>query len=177
MQTHDTFASWLGELFGQSEFEVRRLLEDKRALHFLVAWSLFESKCFHGFVKAEQIHQFAEEVATDAKFNKDKLVCASIHFHNRYQDNKRLQNLLHGQRSVVLKTTLAKPHSTLTNTEMVFLAVFVTYRFRNNMFHGNKGVDSWLNYGEQIALCTEVLQNLVSRSEAIETTMKTAEAT
>lgn len=176
MQTHNTFESWLGELFDQPEFEVRRLLEDKRALHFLIAWSLFESKCFNGFVKVDRIHQFSEEVAADEKFNKDKLVTVSIHFHNRYQDSKRLRNLLHGQRSVELTNTLAKPNSTLTNIEMVFLAVFVIYRFRNNMFHGNKGVDSWLNYGEQIALCTEVLQNLVSRSEAMETTMKTAEA-
>lgn len=176
MPTHDTFASWLGELFGQSAFEVRRLLDDKRALHFPMAWSLFESKCFGGFVKADQIRQFAEKVATGAEFIDDKLVRASIHFHNRYQDKGRLQNLLHGQRCVELTAALAKLHSTLTKAEMVFLAVFVTYRFRNNMFHGNKGVDSWLKFGEQISLCTDVLQSLVSRSEAIEATMKTTEA-
>jgi hypothetical protein len=59
MPHRSSFQSWLGTLVGHSEFEVRRLLEDESALHFLVAWSLFESKCFAGFVKAKQIEHYA----------------------------------------------------------------------------------------------------------------------
>lgn len=172
MPSRDTFASWLGGLFGQSEFQARRILEDEHALHFLVAWSLFESKCFGGFVKLDQIHNFAQRIARESQFNRTKLLCASAHFHDRYQDKERLRNLLHSKHCDDFTAILAKPHTNLTAEEVVFFTVFVSYRFRNNIFHGNKGVDSWLHYGEQISLCTGVLQALVSHTEALAPTLK-----
>lgn len=53
------FEHWLGELLGQNEFEIRRLIQDPTALHFLIGWSLFESKCFDGFVKIGKLETFA----------------------------------------------------------------------------------------------------------------------
>ena len=176
MRSRDRFSTWLGRLFGQSEFQARRILEDECALHFLVAWSLFESKCFAGFVKLHQIRQFARRVAVEEHFDTGSLQAAATHFHDRYQDEGRLSNLLHQQACEPFVTILRKPFATLKPEETMFLVVLVAYRFRNNIFHGNKGVESWLRYGEQISLCTSVLQALVSHAENISPTMKTEEA-
>jgi hypothetical protein len=53
------FEHWLGELLGESEHEVAYLLKDETALRFLIAWSLFEAKCFDGFVKLDGLDAFA----------------------------------------------------------------------------------------------------------------------
>ena len=42
------------------------------------------------------------------------------------------------------------------------MLLVVVYRFRNNIFHGNKGVDSWLQYRPQIEKCTNVMQHLIT---------------
>ena len=52
----------------------------------------------------------------------------------------------------------------LSESDMIFMLVFVIYRFRNNIFHGNKGVGSWLQYKEQIKWCFTVMQLLISLS-------------
>lgn len=62
-----TFANWLGNLLQQSELEVQRLLADETALHFLLAWSLFESKCFGGDLNAKKLGGFAETLASGQK--------------------------------------------------------------------------------------------------------------
>lgn len=60
--------------------------------------------------------------------------------------------------------------------DMVFFVAFVVYRYRNNMFHGNKGIHSWLQYGEQIRLCTEAMQAFVSHAESMSPTISTLAA-
>jgi len=35
---------------------------------------------------------------------------------------------------------------------------------RNNIFHGNKGVESWLQFAEQIEMCQGVMQKLIDTS-------------
>lgn len=37
---------------------------------------------------------------------------------------------------------------------------YIVYRYRNNMFHGNKGLESWLQFEEQIKDCITVMKKL-----------------
>ena len=170
----NNFAVWLGALLGQSEFAVHRLLKDKSALHFLITWSLFESKCFGGYVKLEKIGEYSTRIAAGLQDEVAAITInkATVHFHARYQNKRWLKNLLHAQQSAALKDILAKPVDTLIAQEKIFLVTFVAYRFRNNIFHGNKGVSFWLEYSEQIELCTKIMQVLVSYEEAIVPTMR-----
>lgn len=161
----DDFAGWLGDLLGHSRGEVQKLLDDQTAAHFLMVWSLFESKCFAGFVIEREIWDFAERVADDARFPNCDLKRAAEHFHDRYQNGEYLRNLLYGRQCPELLRVLRMPLPDLTKAEVLFLCVFVVYRFRNNIFHGNKGVASWLRFKPQIRLCIEVMQILVTYSE------------
>lgn len=164
-----TFTSWLGTLFGHPELEVRRLLQDESALQFLVAWSLFESKCFGGFVQAVEIERYAK--ATSPALDPALLHDGVEHFHARYQNEKLFENLMYKQKNERLLALLKRPFTGITADDKLYLLVFVIYRYRNNIFHGNKGVLSWLQYRVQIQHCIQAMQVLVSHAEQISPTM------
>ena len=177
------FERWFADLLGQSELEVKRLLGDRTATHFLIVWSIFESKCFCGIANLDKFEAFADRLALSESFDVNQIAEAVAHFHARYQDATHLRHLMHKKTSAAIKQTaaklnilLAKPLIDLLPQEAVYLAVFIVYRFRNNIFHGNKGVTTWLQYTEQIDLCTHTMQAFVSHAEAIESSIKTERA-
>ena len=67
---------------------------------------------------------------------------------------------------------IKKSFTELSTADKLFFLVFVVYRYRNNIFHGNKGVQSWLQYRDQIRRCTQVMQALVTHAERSAPTMK-----
>ncbi len=158
------FEAWLTDLLSKDRLEVGALLRDPRALHFFITWSLFESKCFGGFLKLEALDPFASRLVAE-HYDSRALLEPLTHFHDRYQDAKRYRQLTHRQVCERAQKLLGLPVATLTPEDVIFFVSFVVYRFRNNMFHGNKGVRSWLNYGPQIALCTAAMQSFVSHAE------------
>jgi hypothetical protein len=160
-----TFENWLATLLGQRRGQVQLLLQDSTALQFLIVWSLFESKCFDGFVKIARIEKFAAQLVSES-FDPTPVFAAASHFHARYQDRGRYENLMHRQPCEKLDVLLRHDVGMAGAADIIFLVAIVAYRFRNNMFHGNKGVASWLQYKDQIQLCTEALQSFVSHAEA-----------
>ena len=164
---------WLAELLGQSRPEVRRLLRDSSALHFLIVWSIFESKCFDGYVKIAGIEEFAARLESES-YDSNAIAEIASHFHARYQDRDRYRRLMHGTRCDKLDAVLERNLASARPGDAIFLVAVVAYRFRNNMFHGNKGVASWLRYKEQIHRCTDALQSFVSHAEALKPSLRDA---
>jgi hypothetical protein len=165
------FASWLADVLRGCKSDVDRLLEDETALHFLIAWSLFESKCFSGYLRLNDLLSFAEKAVQEG-FAPLKVDGQLEHFHDRYRDKKKLAHLLHDEKKgnkVVeeFKRCLESQLANLPERDRVFAVLFVIYRFRNNMFHGNKRVESWLMYREQISLCTSAMQEFVAHAQQV----------
>jgi hypothetical protein len=158
------FEQWLGALLNKHEAEVHRLLDDPAALRFLIAWSLFESKCFDGFVKIDRIDVFAARIVAEG-FDSNSVDEELVHFHERYQDDERYRQLMHGQLSKRMDALRRHPLESFRQQDRVFFVATVAYRFRNNMFHGNKGVQSWLHYSKQIRHCTGAIGRFVSHAE------------
>ncbi|MGC2062309.1 MAG: hypothetical protein WA610_04975 [Thermodesulfovibrionales bacterium] len=156
-----TFDQWFSNYLQQDEIQVKLLLNDKTATRFLIAWSLFESKCFEGFAKINKLSEFAKQISENRDFQFEGLQASAAHFHSRYQDKQRYRNLMHDQKSKELKDILDKNLADLSRYESTFMLLIVIYRFRNNIFHGNKGVRSWLYYREQINLCINAMQSLI----------------
>lgn len=174
------FTKWLAALLKQNELEVQRLLRSDSALHFLVAWSLFESKCFNGYLKAQCLQPFAIRIVGEG-FPTAKIAAELSHFHDRYQDKKKLENLLQGNRTPAqvggeFKRLVTRPVDALTSEEQSFLVACVVYRYRNNIFHGYKGVESWLRFKPQIRLCTSAMQAFVLHAESCSPTMAVGDA-
>jgi hypothetical protein len=160
------FEKWLGQLLGQNQQEIRRLMRDKTALQFLIVWSLFESKCFQGFVKIDVIDSFSQRVIQQ-DFDPTVIAPALSHFHCRYQDKNHYQHLMHGQVAKRMDALLQTEIGSFSADDQVFFVTLVAYRYRNNMFHGNKGVDTWLQYREQIELCTSAMEHFVTHAETL----------
>ena len=157
-----TFDQWLADYLQQDQHQVECLLSDKTGTRFLIAWSLLESRYFGGFAKVDKFSAFATEVTENNAFRKENFLEPGRHFHNRYQDKRRYKNLMHKQSSKKLEGILSTKFDTLSDYQRIFMLVFVVYRFRNNIFHGNKKVESWLKFKEQIGFCLRVMQSLIS---------------
>lgn len=113
-------------------------------------------------MKSNQIESFAQRAASNPAFDVGALRKALSHFHARYQEKTPYKNLMHEATCARFDSLLKKPIETMTPDERVFFVAYVVYRFRNNIFHGNKGVHSWLEYRPQIQLCIGVMQCFVS---------------
>lgn len=171
-----SFSQWLGAILEQNEMQIRRLLADETAIHFLLSWALFESKCFEGYLKARKLKPFIEKLPAQSEKLDRTILDAARHFHERYQDNRRLRHLAPEARTPdwmvkELKEMLGVAFEDLEQRQLRILTVYVVYRFRNNMFHGAKGVDSWLQYTKQIRLCVAAMQSFISYAEEQTSTM------
>jgi hypothetical protein len=133
-----TFDQWFADYLQQDQQQVGRLLRDKTATRFLIAWSLFESRCFDGFAKFDKFSKFAMDITKRDVFRNEDFIEPGSHFHSRYQDKRRYKNLMHKQSSKELEDILSKQFDKLSDYQLVFMLLFVVYRFRNNIFHGNK---------------------------------------
>lgn len=154
-----TFEQWFARYLHQDESQVKLLLRDATATEFLITWSIFESKCFNGFAKIDMFPNYAKQLSPDVDFV--GLKKSASHFHNRYQDEQRRKNLMHRQKSKELKSILSKNLERLSDYEVALMILIVIYRFRNNIFHGNKGIESWLVYKEQVKLCIAAMQAFI----------------
>ncbi len=117
-------------------------------------------------MKEKDISKFANSVSNQKEFERAGFDFYSKHFHERYQAKKLYLNLMHTHNSSKLEEILQKGFLELTDYETAFFLAFVAYRYRNNIFHGNKGVGSWLKYQPQINYCSTVMQQFVILTEA-----------
>lgn len=121
---------------------------------FLIIWSIFEKQTFEKFFRKNNIIPFSE---------KHKAILAPLvyeysnYFHLRFQNKKKFKNLIHDDNFLPFDSILKKSFIELTDEEHITLVLYVLYRYRNNIFHGNKSVLSWLKYKEQINKCVEVM--------------------
>lgn len=158
----DPFDQWFANYLGRDVLQVERLLSDKTATRFLIAWSLFETSCFGGFAKVEKFDAFATDLVDTKGFKLGELTDDASYFHDRYKNEELYGNLMWDQKSPQLNSILFKDFESLSADEIMFFVIFVVYRYRNNIFHGNKGVASWLKFQDQIKLCIEVMQTLIT---------------
>lgn len=158
----DTFDQWLADYLQQDLYQVERLLSDKTVTRFLIAWSLLESRYFEGFGYDKILSEFATKVTEDDAFQDKDFLELGRYFRDRYQDEKRYKNLMHEKSSEEFDGILSEKSDTLSDYQLIFMLLFVVYRFRCNIFHGNKGVESWLKYKKQIGFCLRVMQSLMS---------------
>ena len=162
-----TFDQWLADYLHQNLQEVELLLNDKTVTRFLIAWSLLESRYFEGFGYDKILSEFATKLTEDDAFQNKDFLELERYFHDRYQDKKCYKNLMHKKSSEELDGILSEKFNTLSDYQLIFMLLFVVYRFRCNIFHGNKGVKSWLKYKKQIGFCFGVMQSLISLETGI----------
>ncbi|WP_163392224.1 hypothetical protein [Enterovibrio norvegicus] len=155
------FHKWYASFVQENEADVKKLFASKTAVHFLMAWSIFETYYFSGFARVRDIESVCKGIVNGSNFKSSNIESDFKYFHSRYQDQTYNNNLRHGKSFPLFESIVNKAESDISIEEKVTLLVCVVYRFRNNIFHGNKGVQSWLNYDKQILRCINIMQSLL----------------
>ena len=100
-----------------------------------------------------------EEIEVDAEGDLEEEI---LHFHERYQDKRKYRNLKHKDPDYqVANSVLSKEISEVSGEDQIAFLIYVIYRYRNNMFHGNKRLDSWIQYRQQIEYCTNAMIKII----------------
>lgn len=146
---------WLAELYETDVNGITEALKDEKASLFLIVWSIFEQRLFKGFFQKKKIQDYANNHIQ--KIDIEKLEKIIKYFYERYQDEKKYKNLRHDDSCPAVEEILKKTYCSLNDEEKFVLLLYVIYRYRNNIFHGNKGVMSWNQYKEQIEYCLDAM--------------------
>lgn len=155
------FNTWYAKFIEQKEVDVSALFTSKTATNFLMTWSIFETVHFGSFAKVADIQSVGSVIANKPYVDFSSIDTAFKYFHNRYKDQSLKTNLLHKQKIKRFEAILSKNEVQATKYEKVEFLIYVVYRYRNNIFHGNKGVGSWLAFDKQITKCVNLMQAML----------------
>lgn len=133
-------------------------MREEKATTYLWVWSIFEQQVFNGFVRFPDLQNKARELS--GNFNLLGIDSIVNKFYSRYQNQKAFNNLKHKENAQIIKELLSKDFNMLTDEQKILLVLYVAYRYRNNIFHGNKGVMAWVHYTEQINDCITVMMKI-----------------
>lgn len=164
------FAHWFvrfSERNSTSE-QADQVVKDHTGFAFMIAWNLFESRCFGSKMDANLIAAFTNNESINSSFCKLKMTWS--HFHNRYTNarhgddritrlffNPKLKNSEKSKDEVEFRRLLSQKGQTLSNAEKSKLMFLIVQRFRNNVFHGNKKPYTWPKNRKQIQHCITIL--------------------
>lgn len=151
---------------------VADMLQNELATVFLLVWPIMEQKLFDGTAtnskeKDNNFWNFSKRNRT--LFDGSRMNEAAKYFHKRYKENdKYYQNLLAEPHKVrgnspfdnILKKNYYGSKG-LHDHEKLYLLLFVTYRYRNNIFHGNKEINAWKDYSKEMAYCIDFMIALI----------------
>lgn len=174
------FLEWLAkQLKAQSKEDIQKVCDEKYALYFLMTWNIFEKTLFDTncqFHKAlNQSHDLIIRLSDD--FSSEEIKALN-RFFDRYKYSSECVKHLFNQKTdktgeargfkSEFKSYLKKENFSdllAEKEKAVKFALCIIIRYRNNMFHGNKGVSNWLAYRQQINDCTCLMQHFISKNE------------
>jgi hypothetical protein len=158
----EPFNRWFASYLGQSEKEVDRLLQDRLSTNFLLAWSMLESECFAGDMSVDKLLPYAGSTAALGILKIHGIPNAAEFLHSHYRHEANYRDLLRHDKSEAFRKVIDTDYAALKKPDVVFMLLFVVYRFRHNIFDGEKGVRTWLKFHFEIELCTGVMQALLT---------------
>ena len=161
---------WLADRWDVPPGYVNEFFEMQASTYFLLVWPIFEQKVCDGFMETGKMLNIALKFADGY----DELAIDDIlhRFYVRYKDHSSpysdWNNLCHND-SWEAKSTpervLNRPWDKSSSTDKLHFGLYVIYRFRNNIFHGNKQIFEWLRNRPQIEDCVMVLLKLTEQHD------------
>ena len=154
---------WLANFYETDTRNITSLLDCQVATTYLLIWPVMEQNLFSGFMKQDKI---AETATRYTLYYSEMNIEEDVkYFYDRYQNRRFFRNLKHGSYHTEVDDILKKRYNVLSPTEKLHLMIFVVYRYRNNIFHGSKGINSWLQFSEQIEKCISFMMKIVDCHE------------
>lgn len=165
---NDAIVFWLAfnintdsERVKPSPDEIRDMLQNQNTVLYLLIWPIMEQRHFSGFFRSNKIDDAAEELQKyyndELNIDLDKIVERFFKRYNIAKDNnnKHFRNLQPDSEIGIeyQEILMKKDYTSLHPKEKIKLLLFVIYRYRNNIFHGNKNIQEWSKYELQINDC------------------------
>lgn len=150
---------WLAKHFETDKRLMQEALTDEKATSFLLVWPIMEQKLFNGFMRKGDIA--AQATSLSNYYNEFDIKQMIRHFHERYQEKACYKHLKHKDNDARCDKIVAAQLSDLTQADELYFMLYVVYRYRNNIFHGNKGIKSWSQYSIQIDYCINFMMQIV----------------
>ena len=150
--------NWLASYYEIGEDKIELYFKDEDVTGFLIVWTIFEQKLFKGFFKW---HELKKYIGPEFHASISGLEKEFTHFFDIYQDKIRFKNLIHGENEKEEIKNILNLKDTINDEDKLRLVLFVVYRYRNNIFHGNKSVSSWTRYKPEIGYCVNIMKALL----------------
>ena len=83
------------------------------------------------------------------------------YFYNRYQDAEKYRRLTDSKKYESMERVLHTDYTKLSSEDKFILMMTTVFRYRNNIFHGNKAIGEWNKYSREIEYCTEFMMAVV----------------
>jgi hypothetical protein len=159
-----TVNNWLRQNYS---FQNEMLEEIENISYFTLVWGVFEQKCCGGFAK---IAEHPEQLSTELDICSELLTSTFEYFKIRYittecTENLTFVNFKFGVSASPLsyknkvKTVLCKQIP--TKKEKIEALLYISFRLRNNLYHGEKEITSLIEQDENFSVINEFLIALI----------------
>lgn len=166
---------WLAEKLSQedstiTEESVDLILHNQNVMLFLCVWAIFEPT----FSKEKYFHdKDIKKMSERYKYLSDlsEVDCLSRYFHMRYHDQSdKLIKLAYVKDykcvSENIRRIVEQEYSYLNKNDKIYLLFYVVFRYRNNLFHGNKDITQWEHFETQINYCIQFMIKMIDEKES-----------
>ena len=147
---------------------VKETLRQQRVTTFLLVWPIMERDCFDRNLNVRSVRAFSQNHANLYPIinNDNTIDCMLMHFHNRFGGlNNQKFSLLAGDRPIPTKIHhFFTSSDSLPNSDdnlKLHVMLYVTERYRNNIFHGNKLFESWTSVSDELDYCITFMMRLI----------------
>lgn len=166
---------WVKEKLECRTEDMEGLFRSKTARNFLIVWNIYEIELFNKYCTLALLGDVALKLSRSTRIG--DLQGFIEYFHDRYYgDKEKYRHLKNGRKPVEIPDKVVSSSLRRCSIEQkIHFLLFVLFRYRNNMFHGNKGLINWLQYDEQIQSCTKamcIIVDMYKEINAIETVVE-----
>lgn len=160
---------WLAGHLGTDASGIEAIFNESNAKLFMFIWPVFEKEVFRKNMTINKIDGRSRMFKN--YHQKLDLECMTRRFHARYKScNEVYQQLINRESKnsdESIERIFNEKYDDLLLCDKMKLLFFVTYRYRNNIFHGNKNILSWPDYKEQIRDCITFMIKIIDINNLI----------
>ena len=166
---------WLAKKLSHKNSEITEenidlILGTESVMLFLCVWTLFES----AFSEKHYLHTKDLEILSESYkdiSDSNEINFLSHYFHRRYHEHHdRLMKLAHKDEyecvSKNIRHIMEQEYNSLCKKDKIYLLFYVVFRYRNNLFHGNKDIIQWECFEEQINYCIQFMIKMIDEKES-----------
>lgn len=106
---------------------------------FSIIWNIFETKFFEQDAKQAKIESVADEYKKKLDLSIYEDTCKF--FHNRYKSADFLKGLFTKDEDALFSSIRNTDYDKIDTKDKIYFVLTVAFRFRCNLFHGNKVID------------------------------------